>query len=162
MAVKNYTLGQDYPIYIDTTTPITAAAPAALTSPNWRMVMCLASNALNVTIGGVDVTNKCTNGWADSLSTDGSWEVSADGQVVALEEGDEATQINSEEILEKTVDKVAVWAAIFDPDKKSVRAGVVRFSAFGETQNTNEAYSFSTTMTGKGKLFTTRDFVPAG
>lgn len=161
MAVRDIKNGKEYLVYIDETTPITAEAPAALTSANWKAMVCLASNALNVTVNGIDATSKCTDGWADSIPGDGSWEITSEGQAVALADN-QTIEVSAEQLIEIAADKQPVWAAIFNPAKNTVRAGVVFISSLSENFSNNAIYGFTLTLTGRGKLYTTRDFVEAG
>ena len=151
MAVRNIKNGKDYPVFIleNAYYPVTGATPPEATDPNWKLMVCLSTNALKVTINGIDTTTKCTDGWADSIPGDGSWEITADGAAVdpaSLEE------VSADEIFDLATGKTAFWAAIFDPTMSTYRVGVAFFSSFSENFNNNEKYGFSVTLTGKGKI----------
>lgn len=150
MAVQDIKNGKDYLVFIDTSTSITAEAPPTPNSANWRMLMCLNTNALNVTIDSIDTTTKCTGGWADSIPGDGSWEITADGAVVDTDDNEEA---NANELLSLVNNKTSFWAAIFDPTRETYRMGVVFISSYGETYDNNAMYGFSLTLTGRGGLY---------
>lgn len=154
-ALQELNNGKNYLVYIDPVTAITNATPPAKDATTWKMLMCLSSNALSMTVNGIDTTSKCTNGWADSIPGDGSWNITADGQAVSLETGDLTTKQSNDEIFAIMKNKQSVWAAIFDPAKDYYRVGVVFFSQLTETQNNNAAFTFSITMTGRGEIYNT-------
>lgn len=152
MAVQNIKNGKDYIVYIDKVTAITGAPPLP-TSTDFIPLMCLSSNALNVTINGIDTTSKCTNGWADSIPGDGSWEITADGQAISVAVLDEDIKASADQLFDLATNKTSFWAAIFDPAKSTFRVGVAFISSFAENFNNNESYTFSITLTGRGELY---------
>ena len=153
MAVQDLNNGKNYLVYIDPVTAITNATPPAKDAATWKMLMCLSSNALSMTVAGIDVTSKCTDGWADSLPGDGSWSITADGQAVTIATEDLDAKQSNDEIFSIMQNKQSVWAAIFDPAKDYYRVGVIFFSQLTETQGNNAAFTFSTTLTGRGKIY---------
>ena len=155
MALQELNNGKNYLVYIDPVTAITNATPPAKDAATWKMLMCLSSNALSMTVAGIDVTSKCTDGWVDSIPGDGSWSITADGQAVSLEAGDLATKQSNDEIFAIMQNKQSVWAAIFDTDTDYYRVGVIFFSQLTETQGNNAAFTFSATLTGRGKIYNT-------
>lgn len=152
MAVEKFKNGKDYPVFIllNEDYPITNELPPEPSNPAWKQMVCLSTNALSVTINGIDTTTKCTDGWADSIPGDGSWEVTADGNAVNPD-GDD--KVSADEIFDLATEKVSFWAAIFDPLNETYRVGVAYFSSFSESFNNNEAYTFSATLTGRGKVY---------
>jgi len=153
MALQELNNGKNYLVYIDPVTAITAETPPVAGAVTWKMLMCLSSNAFNMTVNGIDTTSKCTDGWADSIPGDGSWSITAEGQTVAIETDDLATLQSAEELFALAQNKTSFWAAIFDVAKNTYRVGVVFISSFSETFNNNAAYTFSITLTGRGKVY---------
>lgn len=154
-ALNELNNGNKYVVFIDPVTSPYADTPPAKDSPLWKMLMCLTSNALSVTVNGVDVTSKCSGNWADSIPTTASWSISADGQAVSLEPGDLATKQSNDEIFDIATNMQSVWAAFMDttPGSTYYRVGVIFFSSLTETAGTNTAFTFSTTLTGRGELY---------
>lgn len=151
MADRNYKNGKDYLLFINTEADVNGPAPS-VDSPEWRVIACLSSNALSVSVDSIDVSTKCSDGWAASLPNNKSWTMSADG--VAVSDIEEQDEVSNDELLSLIGTKV--WAAIFDPSaglSGSYRMGVVWISALDETASNNEAYTFSVTLNGSGQLY---------
>lgn len=151
MAVKDIKNGTDYLVYINELFPITSETPPSVDETGWEMLMCLNTNALNVTVDSIDTTTKCTGGWMDSIPGDASWEITADGAAVDTQTGE--SEISNNRILDITTKKKSVWASIFDPERETYRMGVIFISSYGETFDRNTMYSFSITLTGRGELY---------
>lgn len=152
MAVRDFKNGKDYLVFImkNSAYPTNSATPPLATNAGFKLMACLNTNALSVTVDSIDTTTKCSDDWADSIPGNGSWEVSADGVAVSP---DTLTEVSADAIFDFTTLKEVVWVAIFNPTKSTYRVGVAYFSSFGESFNNNESYSFSATLTGKGKLY---------
>lgn len=150
MAVEDIKNGTDYLVFVNTAVPITNDTPPENDDTGWKMLMCLNTNALNVTVNSIDTTTKCTGGWADAIPGDASWEITADGAAVDVDGNAEAS---NNEILALTANKVSFWVAIFDPERDMYRKGVAFVSSYGESFNRNEQFSFSITLTGRGELY---------
>lgn len=150
MAVQDIKNGTDYVVFIDTVTPITSETPPLPGSANWRMIMCLNTNAINVTVDSIDTTTKCTGGWADAIPGDASWEITADGAAV---DTDGPSEASFNELLSLTANKESFWAAIFDGERETWRMGVVYISSYGESFDRNTMFGFTSTLTGRGQLY---------
>lgn len=140
--------GTNYYLEIDTVTALTAARG---TDANYKLIACLITNGIEVSLAEQSTSNKCDEGWATSLSGQGSWSFTADGQAVDITEAEEATRVNFQTLLDLAVDKTTFWMRMTDATNTVVREGKVRISAYSETAPNQDAYTFTATFTGVGK-----------
>lgn len=139
--------GNDYIVFIDTTTDITAT-----NGSDYEALMCMVSNGFSISVDAQDVNNKCNDGFGNSNPGTGSWEMSGDGH--AIDESGTPSATSYQAIAQLALDKTKFWAKIaHQTDNEGVihREGVVWISSYEETAGTDEPYSFSFTFTGVGK-----------
>lgn len=139
--------GKDFLIYIDETTAITAALG---TEANYKLVASLKSNGFSGSINSIDTTTKDTEGWADSIPGDGSFEISGEGNAISIGAG-VTDKVNFAKLSNLWLNKTSFWAKIANADDGIVREGVVYISSWSESFNNNESFTFSATFTGRGK-----------
>jgi len=144
--------GTDFILEVDTTTALTADRG---TDANYRLIACLVTNGIEISLAEQSTSNKCDEGWGTSLSGMGTWSFSADGQAVSLESGEAATMANYQTLIDLALDKQIFFMRMTDSGNTVVREGKVRISAYSETAPNQEAYSFTATFTGIGKPFIT-------
>lgn len=140
--------GNEYIVFIDSTTAITAAQGAA-----YEALMCMVSNGFSISVDAQDVSNKCNDGFGNSSPGTGSWEMSGDGHAIDEATG-EPSATSYQSIAQLALDKTKFWAKIAHVDGVGGiihREGVVWISSYEETAGTDEPYSFSFTFTGVGK-----------
>lgn len=146
MAVEKLS-GNDYIILIDTTTPITEPAGLA-----YDPVMCMSSNGISITIEGIDVSDKCNDGWAGSLPGNGSWEITGTGN--AIDETLEPSAASYQTLFELAVAKTRFWMKMANKPANTntpiIREGIGWLSAYSETADTDTPYAFDFTFTGVG------------
>lgn len=146
-------LGTTYALEVDDTTAV--ATNTRGTDANYKLLACLTSNGVEVSVAQQDTSNKCDGGWQTSVPGIGSWTMSGDGQAVSLETGEAATKINYQKILELAVTKEIFFIRMTDATNTVVREGKVFISSYNETAPNAEAYTFTATFTGIGELFIT-------
>jgi predicted secreted protein len=126
------------------------------TDANYILVACLTSNGFSVSRAAQSVTNKCTGGWDDSLSGNGTWSIPVEGQVVSLDETEEATMANSKVLKDLAIAGTPFFARTTDAAQTAAgyNEGKVRIGEFSETAPNDAPFTFTTTLTGKGAPFT--------
>lgn len=144
--------GTDYILEVDTTTALTSARG---TDANYRLIACLVTNGIELSLAEQSTSNKCDEGWGTSLSGMGTWSFSADGQAVTLEGSEITAMANYQTLIDLALDKQVFFMRMTNADNTVVREGKVRISAYSETAPNQEAYSFTATFTGIGKPFIT-------
>lgn len=142
--------GTDYILEVDTTTALTSARG---TDANYRLIACLVTNGIELSLAEQSTSNKCDEGWGTSLSGMGTWSFSADGQAVTLEGSEITAMVNYQTLIDLALDKQVFFMRMTNADNTVVREGKVRISAYSETAPNQEAYSFTATFTGIGKPF---------
>lgn len=141
-------LATGYYIYADfTTDPKTNdyGTPA-----NYKLVACTTSNGFTLGREEIDVSNKCSEGWSDSLSGRGSFGFSLDGQLVSLLEDEEALKVTNQELLQAMLDQKAFFMKLTDLNETVYREGKVRLTSYDETAGNQEAYTFTASASGLG------------
>lgn len=141
--------GTDYVLEIDTVTDTSLNDYG--TDANYRLIACLVSNGIDITLADQTTSNKCSGGWATSLSGEGSWTFSGEGQAVSLNDTEEETMANYQEVATLAVDKTVFFARMTNTAKNIYREGKVRISSYSESAPNNEPYTFTVTFTGTGK-----------
>jgi predicted secreted protein len=151
MSIRDFQNGKNYPVFIlrNTAYPINSVSPPLPSNAGWNLMICLKTNSITMAINGIDASTKCSQGWADSIPGDGSWSIKADGAVVPIPN---AGEYSVNDFFDIATNKEAVWVAIFNPDYSTYRVGVAYFSQLDETFDNNVIYTFTTTLTGKGKI----------
>lgn len=148
MAVEKLN-GNDYILLIDTTTPITSEAGAA-----YDPVMCMSSNGISITIEGIEVSDKCNDGWAGSLPGNGSWEITGTGN--AIDETLEPSAASYQTLFELAVSKQRFWMKLANKPANTntaiIREGIGYISSYSETADTDTPYTFDLTFTGIGEI----------
>lgn len=141
--------GTDYVLEIDTVTDPNTEEYG--TEENYRLIACLVSNGIDVTLADQTTSNKCSGGWAESLSGEGSWTFPGEGQAVSLSETEEETKTNFQAIALLAIEKTVFFARMTNAAKDIYREGKVRISSYSESAPNNEPYTFTVTFTGIGK-----------
>lgn len=147
----NKLLGTGYLLEIDQVTS-TATATRGLEA-NFKPMVCLTGNGLDLTIAEQSTSNKCDGGFASSLPGIASWSFSGDGQAVTLVTGEATTRENFEAVAALAVSKKLFFARITDAEQTVYREGMVWISSYNETMPNADAYTFTVTLTGTGTLF---------
>lgn len=142
--------GTDYVLEIDTETPTTALRG---TDANFRLVACLTSNGLEISTASTEITNKCSDGNAESMPGLTSSTFSGEGQAVSITELEEDTMINFEEIAALANDKEVFFIRMTNVAKSTYREAKVWMSSYGETAGNEELYTFTATFQVTGKLY---------
>lgn len=141
-------------LFVDTTTPVTTALDA-VTPANFRPVVCLTSNSLDVTVNPIETTSKCDDGNASSEAGTMGWTMNADGIIAALTAPD-TDAVSAEELLKIVRSKEPKWWAQMDVDALGastlIRYGVGRIDSYNETWADNESGTFTGAVTGIGAL----------
>lgn len=143
-------LGTDYFLEIDQTTVVSSNTRG--TEANYKLVACAVSNGFEIAIASTDTSNKCDGGWGSSISGQGSWSFSIDGQAVTVDGGATA-QENYQSVLKIALDKKQFFARITNAASTEVREGLVMITAYSETLPNADVYTFTATLTGIGKPF---------
>lgn len=151
-------LGTTYALEVDDTTAV--ATNTRGTEANYKLLACLTSNGVEVSVAQQDTSNKCDGGWQTSVPGIASFTFSGDGQAVSLESGEAATKINYQKLLELATTKEIFFVRMTDPSNTVVREGKVFISSYSETAPNAEAYTFTATFTGVGELFITPVVTP--
>lgn len=146
----NNLLGTDYVLYIDTETALTAERG---TEANYRVVACLNTNGVTVSIADQDVSNKCDGGFKNSVPGILSWNFSGDGIAASITEAEEATFANYQELLALAKGRTQFFAKISNATETIIREGKVYISEYSETQPNAAAYTFTANFIGLGELF---------
>lgn len=144
-------LGTGYLLEIDTVTDPNTNTRGA--EANYKPVVCLTGNGLDLTIAEQSTSNKCDGGYASSLPGLASWSYSADGQAVTLNVQEATEKSNFQAIAKLAASKKVFFARITDATETVYREGLVWISAYNETMPNAEAYTFTVTLTGSGELF---------
>lgn len=131
------------------TDPSTNAFPAD--GSNYRVVACLVTNGFELTFADQTTSNKCSGGWAESLSGEGSSSFTAEGQAVSEDGFDEEVKINFQEIALLALDKQVFFVRMTNPELGTYREGKVRISSYSESAPNNEPYTFTSTFVVIGK-----------
>lgn len=149
---RDFQNGKDYPVYIlkNIDYPVTSAFPPDATNPNFKLMVCLNTNALSIQVNGIDVSSKCSDGWADSIPGDGSWSITAEGAIVPVPETGE---LSGNDFFDLITNKESFWAAIYNPVTDTYRVGVAFFTQYNENIGNNSLYGFNVTLTGRGKIY---------
>lgn len=147
--------GNDYIVLIDTETSTTAE-----TGADYSPVMCMSSNGFNGTTESIEVSDKCNDGFADSLPGNSSWEITGTGNAIdeSLEPSAESYQVLAELWKAKTI----FWMKIANKpgdvtNAPIIREGIGYISSYSETADTDTPYTFDFTFTGKGNINLTSD-----
>lgn len=147
--------GRDMWLFVDTTTPITTAIDA-VTTANFKPVICLTSNGVDVTTSPIESTSKCDGGFADSEAGTTGWTMSADGQIAT--DSVPNASFGANELLDLILNKTAAWWMIMDVNDLSaseyIRYGVGRLDSYNETFPDQDSSTFTGSVTGKRQLGT--------
>lgn len=140
--------GKDYVIFIDTTTPVTAAKGAV-----YKPIMCEVSSSFSGTTDEQSVSNKCNGGFANSNPGTKSWTLSGEGQAIDDNAQPSATSMNEISELWKSGKKFWAKQAALDPSLNTpvFTEGVVWISSLERTAGTEDPFTFSYTLTGVGE-----------
>src|SRR5690606_14656159 len=97
--------GNDYIVFIDTTTPITDAAGAA-----YRPVVCSSSAGISGSRAVIEGSDKCNDGFADALPGNATNTITGTGN--AIDETLEPSADSFEELLNLYQDGTEFWMKI--------------------------------------------------
>lgn len=143
--------GNDYIVFIDTTTPITAAAGAA-----YRPVMCISSAGISGSRAVIEVSDKCNDGFADALPGNATNTLTGTGN--AIDESLEPSADSFEELLNLYQDAEQFWIKIANKAPGTgtavIREGIGFFTDYSETADTDTPYTFDFTARIKGRFNT--------
>ena len=146
-------LGTTFALEVDVTTAV--ATNTRGTDANYKLLACLTSNGVEVSIAQQDTSNKCDGGNQTSIPGLLSWTMSGDGQAVSLESGEAATKTNYQAIMALALAKTVFFLRFTDPANTVVREGKVYITSYSETAPNADAYTFTVTFQGVGELFIT-------
>lgn len=149
-------------LFVDTTTPVTTAL-TDVTTENFRPVVCLTSNSLDMTISPIETTSKCDDGNASSEAGTAGWTMNADG-IIAILTSPDTTAVSAEELFKIIRSKASHFWAIMDVDalgaSSLIRYGVGRLDSYNETWPDNESGTFTGAVTGIGAIGDQDDITP--
>lgn len=141
--------GNDYIVFVDTTTSTEASRGAAYTP-----VMCMTSNGFSMTRETIDVTDKCAAlGFSTPLPGTASWSITGSGN--AIDETGSPSEVSYQELFEICKTGEPVWVKIANRNLGTgaayIREGVAILTDISETQDTNTPFTFDFTFTGVGE-----------
>lgn len=146
-------LGTPYLLEIDTETDPTTEDRGS--DANYRPVACLNSNGVDSSTAEQDVSNKCDGGKRKVIPGQGSWNMSLEGIATDLEDSEEGSYANYQELIGLSVNKQVFFARITNEDQTTYREGKVFFTSYTETQPYEAPFTFSGSLSGSGELFLT-------
>lgn len=122
------------------------------TPANYKLIACTTSNGFTASREEIDVSNKCSEGWSDSLSGRGSFGFSLDGQLVSLaDDAEAALKVTNQELLQAMLDEKSFFMKLTNLEEDVYREGKVRLTSYDETAGNQEAYTFTASASGIGK-----------
>jgi hypothetical protein len=137
----------DYIVFIDTTTPITAPS-----GTQYRPVMCISSSGISGSRSVIEVNDKCNDGFA----LPGNATNTLTGSGNAIDETLEPSADSFEELLNLYQDGTVHWVKIANKSGNSatavIREGVGFITDYSETQDTDTPYTFDFTYRIKGRF----------
>lgn len=146
-------LGTGYLLEVDSITDYKTNLTGRGTEANYKPLVCLTGNGLDLTIAEQSTSNKCDGGFASSLPGLASWSFSGDGQAVTFSLAEGTTRANFETIAALAVSKKLFYIRMTDATQTVYREGLVWISSYNETTPNAEAYTFTCTLTGTGVLY---------
>lgn len=141
--------GKDYILYVDTTTPITAARGAV-----YVPILCEVSSDFNIETDEQTVSNKCNGGWSNSNPNTSSFSFSGEFQAIDPTTGDpSALSMNQVANLAATRQKFWLKRALKDDvtGVEIVREGVVWINSYTDTASAEDPFTFTADFTGVGE-----------
>ncbi len=145
--------GTLYPLYVDTTTSVTAAGNTVEVPGDFQLIACLTDNGFDGSTDQIDTSSKCSGVFKDSVAGQIGWTMSGTGNAVSITVGDD--RVSHDQLFTLWKNQTIAWWAIFDSAADSVRFGVGYISAFSEANPNNAAKTFNITIQGKGEIFNT-------
>ncbi|NGM63506.1 hypothetical protein G5B30_16475 [Sphingobacterium sp. SGG-5] len=143
--------GNDYIIFIDTTTPITESTGAA-----YRPVACMTSSGLSGSTNVIEVSDKCNDGFADAIPGNKTNTITGSGN--AIDETLEPSMDSFEELLSLYQDGTEFWMKIANKTGNTatpvIREAVGFLTDYSETADTDTPYTFDFTFRAKGRFNT--------
>lgn len=143
--------GNDYIVFIDTTTPITDAAGVA-----YRPVMCISSAGISGSRAVIEVSDKCNDGFADALPGNATNTITGTGN--AIDETLEPSADSFEELLNLYQDGTQFWMKIANKSGSTatpvIREAIGFLTDYSETADTDTPYTFDFTLRAKGRFNT--------
>lgn len=143
--------GNDYIVFIDTTTPTTAEAGV---TAEYDPIMCMSTNGISGTTESIETADKCSGGFASPLPGTASWSITGSGN--AIDETLEPSSVSLDRLFNLWKNKTPFWAKMANKTAGTgapiIREGVVFISDYSETADTNTPYTFDFTFTGMGEL----------
>lgn len=143
--------GTLYPLYVDTTTPITTAGEDVEIQGDFELVACLQDNGFDGSTDQLDTSSKCSGVFKDSIPGQLGWTFSGNGNAINPGVGDNRVSHNL--LFNLWKNQTVAWFGIFDAELSSIRMGLGYISSFGEANPNNAAKTFSITVQGKGEIF---------
>lgn len=153
MAVSRASNGRLFALYINTDAATSANVPPLSGSSSWRMLACLSSNGVSVSIEGVETTSRLTAGWYSALPGNGSWVMNGEAQAVALTADELINRQSVNELFKLCKNKTVFWAAIFDVADSTYRVGVAYISNLSESMPNAGLYTGSVSLQGVSEIF---------
>jgi hypothetical protein len=139
MAEDNFD-GKTVGIYISTN----------LTTPAWKLAVCLTSNNFSRKADTMDTSSKCDNGWSSFKPGRRSWSISGEGLAAA----EPATnRMSYQEIDAIFLAGVEVLVKVADSPTTGTNvdySGHAVLTSLEETYNDNDSVKFTFEFTGKG------------
>lgn len=143
--------GNDYIVFIDTTTPVTEAAGAA-----YRPVGCIQTSGVSGSRNVIEVSDKCNDGFADAIAGNATNTITATGN--AIDETLEPSMDSFEELMNLYQDGQTFWMKIANKSGNTatavIREAVGFITDYSENQDTDTPYTFDFTFRAKGRFTT--------
>lgn len=121
------------------------------TDANYKLIACATSNGFSAAIAGIDVSNKCTGGYAASIAGQASFSFSFDGQMAKLVTADQSIKVTNDQLLAAMLAKKPIFIRSTDEAGSVYREGKVLITAYDETYPNADIATFTATFTGIGE-----------
>ncbi|MCW8309904.1 hypothetical protein K7A41_01565 [Sphingobacterium sp. InxBP1] len=117
---------------------------------NWKTIACLVANELQIEAETIETSSECDGKYSNHRNSKISFTISAQGY--AIDDGLEASQVSHNALFDLSVSGEPFDIKIAKIGSLYARQGRVTIVSYTENQTMNEAFSFSVTFKGKGKI----------
>lgn len=138
--MAEYLFSKDVGIYLDV---------SLTTTPDWKLVTCTTSKALDIAVASIEKNNDCTGNFVDQLPSTVSWSMPIEGDANV---NPAAGEVSAAELFDVAVSRAIKKWKFENGDSSYVRYGEGFLSAYNETLSTPDYLTFSATITGSGDI----------
>lgn len=117
--------------------------------PDWKLVICTISKTLDKSTSGTTINNDCTPDFVRELPTDGSWTMSAEGN---MSKTPGVNEVSSEELsIMQDAKEIREWK-LESLDGTYYRKGEAWINSLSETGSAGEYMTYSIGITGTSPI----------